>query len=220
MKMSDGNAWIEIVLLAMLAAFIGLRLVSVLGKRTGQERPIGESFRPSAEVVPAARREADRPARGKLVLPAGTDAALQPVLEEISAADPGFVPQQFLDGARFAYGMILEAFWAGNVGSLHSLASDEVIDNLNAAIEARGHGTLDNRLVAIDAAIIHSAELIGTMVEMTVRFTARVATGEGETTSHDLWTFSRLAGSPDPAWVLIATDNEADSSDMLPDHLD
>jgi predicted lipid-binding transport protein (Tim44 family) len=218
MKMSDGNAWIEIVLLAMLAAFIGLRLVSVLGKRTGQERPIGESFRPSAEVVPAARREADRPVRGKLVLPAGTDAALQPVLEDIAAADAGFVPQKFLDGARAAYGMILEAFWAGNVGSLHGLASDEVLDNLNAAIEARGHGALDNQLVAIDSAVIHAADLIGTMVEMTVRFTARVATAEGETVSHDLWTFSRLAGSPDPAWVLIATDNEADSSDMLPDH--
>jgi len=218
--MSDGNAWIEIVLLAMLAAFIGLRLVSVLGKRTGQERPIGDSFRPSAEVVAAPRREADRPVRGKLVLPAGTDAALQPVLEDIAAADQGFVPQKFLDGARYAYSMILEAFWAGNVGSLHGLASDEVLDNLNAAIEARGHGALNNRLVAIDAATIHSADLIGSMVEMTVRFTARVATAEGETTSHDLWTFSRLAGSPDPAWVLIATDNEADSSDMLPDHLD
>lgn len=218
--MSDGNAWIEIVLLAMLAAFIGLRLVSVLGKRTGQERPIGDSFRPSTEVVPAPRREADRPARGRLVLPAGTDAALRPVLEDIAAADAGFAPQKFLDGARFAYGMILEAFWAGNVGSLHALASDEVIDNLNGAIEARGNAALDNRLVAIDSAVIHSADLIGNMVEMTVRFAARVATAAGETNSHDLWTFSRLAGSPDPAWVLIATDNEADSSEMLPDHLD
>jgi predicted lipid-binding transport protein (Tim44 family) len=220
MMMSDGNAWIEIVLLAMLAAFIGLRLVSVLGKRTGQERPIGDSFRPSAEVVPAPRREADRPVRGRLVLPAGTDAALQPILEDIAAADPGFAPEKFLDGARFAYGMILEAFWADNLGSLHGLASDEVLDNLGAAIEGRNGMRLGNTLVAVDAAIIHAADLVGNMIEMTVRFSARVSTADGETESRDLWTFSRLAGSLDPAWVLIATDNEADSSEMLPDHLD
>ena len=50
--MSDGSSWIEIVLLAMLAAFIGLRLVSVLGKRTGHEPPVGpqvgDAFRPGA----------------------------------------------------------------------------------------------------------------------------------------------------------------------------
>ena len=218
--MSDGNAWIEIVLLAMLAAFIGLRLVSVLGKRTGQERPIGDSFRPSAEVVQSPRREIDRPARGRMVMPAGTDPALQPVLEEIAAADPAFAPDKFIDGARSAYAIILNGFWANEMSALHGLASDEVLDNLGAAIEARGGGHLPNQLAGIDAAVINGANLVGTMIEITVRFSARVSMAEGETESHDLWTFSRLAGSLDPAWVLIATDNEADSSEMLPDLLD
>lgn len=218
--MSDDNAWIEIVLLAMLAAFIGLRLVSVLGKRTGQEHPIGDNFRPTAEIQPPPRRKADRAPRGRVVLPAGTDPALLPALEDIAGADAGFVPASFLDGARFAYGMILDAFWAGNLGALYGLAADDVQDNLAAAIEARGGGKLNNRLVAIDDAAISAADMIGSMIELTVRFTARVSTVDGETTSHDLWTFSRLAGSADPAWVLIATDNEADSSDMLPDHTD
>ncbi|WP_353216695.1 Tim44/TimA family putative adaptor protein [Sandarakinorhabdus sp.] len=218
--MSDDSAWIEIVLLAMLAAFIGLRLVSVLGKRTGQERPIGDNFRPAAEVQSPQRREADRPPRGRLVLPAGTDPALLPALEDIAGADAGFAPAKFLDGARSAYGMILGAFWAGNLEPLHGLAADDVQDNLAAAIEARGGHKLGNRLVAIDDATISAADMIGNMIELTVRFTARVAAPDGETTSHDLWTFSRLAGNADPAWVLIATDNEADSGDMLPDHTD
>jgi predicted lipid-binding transport protein (Tim44 family) len=51
-----------------------------------------------------------------------------------------------------------------------------------------------------------------------VHFTARVATDAGETETRDLWTFSRLAGNADPAWVLIATDNLDDSSDLPPDH--
>ena len=168
MMMADGNAWIEIVLLAMLAAFIGLRLVSVLGKRTGPERPaerpIGDSFRPSAELLPPARREAERPARGQMTLPPGTDRALLPALEAIAEADAGFAPDRFLAGARAAYGMILEAFWSGDLSPLRGLASDEVLDNLAAAIEARGGGAMNNRLAAIDSITIHAAELVGTMV--------------------------------------------------------
>lgn len=216
--MADGNAWIEIVLLAMLAAFIGLRLVSVLGKRTGQERPIGESFRPTAEITAPPRREPQRPARGQLVLPPGTDQALLPALEAVADADAGFAPDKFLGGARAAYAMILEAFWAGDLSPLHGLVSDEVHDNLAAAIAARPAPRLANRLVGIGAVTIHSAELVNQMVEVTVRFAARIATAEGETETRDLWTFSRLAGSPDPAWVLIATDNEDDSEQMPPDH--
>jgi predicted lipid-binding transport protein (Tim44 family) len=217
-KMADGNAWIEIVLLAMLAAFIGLRLVSVLGKRTGQERPIGDSFRAPAEVTAPPRREAERPARGQLQLPPGTDGALRGALEDIADADMAFVPEKFLAGARNVYQMVLEAFWAGNTSSLTGLASDEILDNLAAAVEAREGAPLPNRLIAINGATLHAAALVGQMVEITVRFTARIGTADGETETRDLWTFSRLAGNADPSWVLIATDNEDDSADLPPDH--
>lgn len=217
--MSDGNAWIEIVLLAMLAAFIGLRLVSVLGKRTGQERPIGDSFSPSAEITAPPRRESDRPVRGKLVVPPGTDRRLLPALEAVADADAGFAPDRFIAGARSAYGMILEAFWSGDLSSLTGLVSDEVHGNLSAAVSARGGGSLPNRLVSVGAVTIQDAHIVNQMVEVTVRLVARVASAEDEIETRDLWTFSRLAGSSDPAWVLIATDNEDDSEQMPPDHL-
>ncbi|MCU0892233.1 MAG: Tim44/TimA family putative adaptor protein [Sandarakinorhabdus sp.] len=216
--MSDGNAWVEIVLLAMLAAFIGLRLVSVLGKRTGQERPIGESFRAPAEVTAPPRREAERPARGELILPPGTDSSLRAALEDIADADAGFVPDRFLDGARSVYQMVLEAFWAGDLKGLTGLASDEILDNLGAAVTARDGAALPNSLIGIESATLHGAALVGQMVEITVRFVARINTADGETQTRDLWTFSRLAGNADPAWVLIATDNEDDSADLPPDH--
>jgi len=216
--MSDGNAWVEIVLLAMLAAFIGLRLVSVLGKRTGQERPIGESFRAPAEVTAPPRREAERPARGELILPPGTDSSLRAALEDIADADAGFVPDRFLDGARSVYQMVLEAFWAGDLKGLTGLASDEILDNLGAAVTARDGAALPNSLIGIESATLHGAALVGQMVEITVRFVARIGTADGETQTRDLWTFSRLAGNADPAWVLIATDNEDDSADLPPDH--
>lgn len=221
--MSEGSGWIEIVLLALLAAFIGLRLVSVLGKRTGPERPaerpMGDAFRPSAEVTALPRREPERPVRGQLALPPGTDPGLLPALEAVADADPGFAPDRFLNGARSAYAMILAAFWSGDLSGLTSLVSDEVHGNLLAATEARGGESLPNRLVSVGAVTLHDAHVVGQMVEVTVRFVARIAGADGETETRDLWTFSRLAGNADPAWVLIATDNEEDSDQMPPDHL-
>jgi len=217
--MSEGSGWVEIVLLALLAAFIGLRLVSVLGKRTGQERPIGDAFRPSAEVTAPPRREATNPVRGQLLLPPGTDRGLLPALEAVADADPGFAPDRFLAGAHSAYGLILEAFWTGDLSSLTGLVSDEVHHNLSNAIEARGGGSLPNRLAGLGAVALRDATVVGQMVEVTVGFVARIATSDGEIETRDLWTFSRLAGNTDPAWVLIATDNEDDSDQMPPDHL-
>ena len=217
--MTEGSGWVEIVLLALLAAFIGLRLVSVLGKRTGQERPIGDSFRPSAEVTAPPRRQAERPVRGQLLLPPGTDRSLLPALEAVADADPGFAPDRFLAGARSAYASILDAFWSGDLSHLSGLVADEVHHNLTTAIEARGGGPLPNHLVSLGQVTLRDATVVGQMVEVTVGFVARIATADSEIETRDLWTFSRLAGSTDPSWVLIATDNEDDSDQMPPDLL-
>ncbi len=208
--MSDGSSWIEIVLLAMLAAFIGLRLVSVLGKRTGPERPVVDSFRPGVpEIIPAANRAPDARNRDLVAVPAGTDADLAPSLQAVADADPSFNPDQFVDGARAAYGMILAAFWSGNVSAMDGLVSDEVQENFATAIEDREGARLDNRVIAIDSAAITGAEMIGQMAEVTVRFVARISSNGTEAApATDVWTFSRHAGSREPAWLLIATDDE------------
>jgi len=208
--MEEGSAWIEIVLLAMLAAFIGLRLVSVLGKRTGQERPVVDSFRPGVpEITPVANRTPDARSRDLVAVPAGTDADLAPSLQAIADADPSFNPDQFVGGARAAYGMILAAFWSGNVSAMDGLVSDEVQENFATAIEDREGARLDNRVIAIDSAAIIGAEMIGQMAEVTVRFVARISSNGTETApATDVWTFSRHAGSREPAWLLIATDDE------------
>jgi predicted lipid-binding transport protein (Tim44 family) len=212
--MSDGSSWIEIVLLAMLAAFIGLRLVSVLGKRTGHEPPVGpkvgDAFRPSAPeraLTPAANNDARL--RGEIAVPAGTDSDLAPALQALATADPTFNPAQFVAGARAAYAMILEAFWAGHSGAMDGLVSDEVQDNFAAAIEERSGSRLPNKLINIDSAAITGAEMVGQMAEVTVRFVTRISSNGTEVApSTDIWTFSRHVGSRDPNWLLIATDDE------------
>lgn len=221
--MADGGSWIEIILLAMLAGFIGLRLVSVLGRRTGSERPVGDQFRgPAAEVLTPSPRGADAPRRGPLELPAGTDAGLAPALEQIAESDRGFDPVRFVGGAKGAYTQILESFWKGELSSLSGLMSDEVYDQFASAVADRqAEGlTIDNRLVRINNVSIVGAQMIGAMAEVTVRFDADIvavtrdkagavlsgSTSDAVPTS-DVWTFSRLAGSQDPNWLLIATDD-------------
>ncbi len=223
--MADGGSWIEIILLAMLAGFIGLRLVSVLGRRTGSERPVGEQFRgPAPEVLTPSPRGSDAPRRGPLELPADTDAGLAPALEAIADADRNFDPVRFIGGAKGAYAQILEAFWRGEMGSLSGLMSDEAFDQFSQAVADRKAAgqTLDNRLVRINRASITAAQMIGAMAEVTVRFDADIvavtrdasgalvagSTSDAAATS-DVWTFSRLATSLDPNWLLIATDDVA-----------
>ncbi|MEY2884223.1 MAG: hypothetical protein RL490_1947, partial [Pseudomonadota bacterium] len=195
---------------AMLAAFIGLRLVSVLGKRTGHERPVGDSFRPGAPEVTAAPapRGTLPAARGDVAIPAGTDSTLGPALQAVADADGEFHPARFLEGASAAYRLILEAFWAADVRALDGLTADDVQDNFATAIADRDGVRLDNRLVGIDSAAITGAEMVGQMAEVTVRFNARVSIAGAATTTVDVWTFSRHVGSREPNWLLIATDDD------------
>lgn len=227
--MSDSGWWVEIVFLAMLAGFIALRLVSVLGRRTGHEKPVTDLYRGGqpgspTDLAPPSGPIADARPPVAIDLPAGTDPSLRRPLQAIADADPRFDPAYFVEGAKSAYRMILEAFWKGDTATLDNLVSDDVLLQFKRAVAAREQEglTLDNRLVRINAAQIVAAQLHGMMAEVTVRFDAdlvavtrdregRVVAGSisDAVETHDLWTFSRHVGTADPNWLLIATDDEA-----------
>ena len=213
---------IEIIFLAMLAGFIALRLVSVLGKRTGHEKPAGDSYaRSTAELAPPPGAPADVRMPVALDMPEGTGPELRAPLQEIAMTEPGFDPRRFLEGARAAYGMILQAFWEGKAEDLDALVSDDVALQFRRAIEMRqAEGLrLENRLLRIDRAQIENVHVQGRMAEITVRFDAdlvavtrdrndNVIAGSlsDAVQTHDVWTFSRHLGAQDPNWLLIATD--------------
>jgi len=220
------SGWVEIFFLAMLAGFIGLRLYHVLGRRTGDEKPVADTFRPAGADVarPANPRRAAPDAPITFDLPADIAPDVRPGLEEVVRADRSFSPERFLAGSQGAYAMTLEAFWKGDLDELADLVSDEMLENFKAAIDARtGSGEkLDNRLLQVDRAQIVGAHMNGTMAELTVRFDAeivsvtrdeegRVIAGDPNQSveTHDLWTFSRHTASSDPAWLLVATDEDA-----------
>jgi predicted lipid-binding transport protein (Tim44 family) len=209
----------EIVLLALVALFVGLRLYAVLGRRTGHEQqPV---LRPEPAAGPdLAQPTADAPPeksdRSGLVYE--DDAA--DGIRAIIAADGSFDVARFLEGAQAAYRMILEAFWKGDQEALADLVGDEVRESFTTAIaerESAGH-RLENRLVAIERAMIEDARLEGRTATVTVRFDADIAAvtrdAKGEVVAgsmsdavetHDIWTFRRVLGSQDPNWLLVET---------------
>ena len=214
---------VGIVLLAMIALFVGLRLYAVLGQRTGHEqRPVTRPEATPGLEPPAPAPESKAPASEPSGLAFGEGAAAG--IRSIISADPGFDVARFLEGAQGAYRMVLEAFWKGDRDELAWLTGDEVRSAFEAAIaerEAAGH-KLDNRLVAIERAAIEDARLQGRTAEIDVRFDAFVAAvtrnAEGEVIAgslsdaiptHDLWTFRRQLDSADPNWVLVDTDEAA-----------
>ena len=215
---------VEIVLLAMIALFVGLRLYAVLGTRTGHEQqPV------SRPEVPA---EAKKPVPAVADVPANTAEPSGLAYEKgaaagigaIITADPTFDVARFIEGAQAAYRMTLEAFWKGDREELAFLANHEVRGAFEAAIDERETAgeTLENRLVAIERAAIEDARLSGKVAEIEVRFDAYIAAvtrnKEGEVVAgslddavptKDLWTFQRDLKSGDPNWRLVETDEAA-----------
>ena len=215
---------VEIVLLAMVAAFLGLRLYSVLGKRTGHEqepvaRPAIDERQPASVRQPVGSREGLSPA--PVIDSPLADSAAQSGLRSIANADRTFDPALFLEGAKSAYGMILEAYWKGDKEQLRFLCDDDVYETFVEAIDARNANgeTLENRLVRIDEARIVDASYDHPMARISVRFDADIAaltrdangaiiggslTDAVET--HDVWTFFRDVKSGDRNWKLDETD--------------
>jgi predicted lipid-binding transport protein (Tim44 family) len=213
-----------IVILALVALFIGLRLYSVLGERTGHEQqPILRPAESDARTAP----QVTQPAVTQPAPVDNGDMAFVPTagpgVRAILAADPSFDVARFVEGAKAAYRMILEAFWKGDLDTLRSHVDAHVYEAFASSVEQREKDglKLDNRLVTIDQAVISEATLDRGIALVTVRFEADIAAvtrnAEGQVVAgsmsdavqtRDMWTFRRDTGSRDPNWLLIETDEE------------
>jgi len=215
-----------IVILALVALFIGLRLYSVLGERTGHEQPILKPADPEQAEARVEPRAATRPSAS----PAATDPddmaylpTAGPAIRALLASDPSFDVARFLEGSKAAYRLILEAFWKGDLEAMRAYVDNHVFETFSSAVEQRSKDglVLDNRLVAIEQALVAGAELDGSVALVTVRFEADIAAvtrnAAGEVVAgslsdaiqtRDRWTFRRDIASRDPNWLLVETDEE------------
>lgn len=211
----------SIVLLAMIAAFLGMRLYSVLGKRTGHEQePVLPRRDERAAPTPVRLEDGETP----VAAPGQADAAglvyepaAEPGLRALFAADRDFDAGRFMEGAEAAYRMILEAYWAGDRETLRDLCDDDSYDAFVSAIDARAARgeTLENRLIGIDSARITAVEVGRSEARITVHYQADISAvtrdADGKliagsmsdaAQTNDLWTFRRAVSSSDPNWLL------------------
>jgi predicted lipid-binding transport protein (Tim44 family) len=217
------------------AVIIFIQLRSVLGKRTGHERPPQDQMArrdeagaseglddPKVVTLPRRGRENAEPDMfGAVDAYAEPGTELNAGLREVVTADPSFAPKDFVGGATTAYEMIVTAYADGDRKTLKGLLSREVYEGFVAAIEdreARGE-TVRSNFVGIDKAAIIQAEMKGSEANITLRIISQLISAtldkDGEVIDGDLvevadvndvWTFARDTRSRDPNWRLIATE--------------
>ena len=223
--MSEGFAYIDILFFAMVAAFIALRLRSVLGRRTGHERRRAADFanpRPNgaSDNVVALPDRSGAVQETEAGIADVADSGVKTGLTRIRLADHHFDLRQFLNGARSAFETIVEAYGAGDKKALRPLLADNVFEGFAAAIDHREAGgqTLESQLIAIRGADVVAAGLEDTSARIGVRFTSEqvnvvrnrdgsVADGDPGVAEDviDIWTFERDVRSTDPNWTLVET---------------
>src|SRR5690606_29889903 len=193
-RMDDGLTLLNIILLAV-AVGVFLKLRSVLGRRTGHERPPFDPYSQTGSVpekntgndkvvtLPTRPREAGnidaagdpfagtaRAFRWRGVAEEGSPLAAK--LDDVAAMDRSFTADGFLTGARMAYEMIVTAFAAGDRASLKPLLGDDVYRSFDAALAEREAKdlTVDQSFIGIDKAKITDAAISGSRVRITVAF--------------------------------------------------
>ena len=225
--MSNGFQFFDIILLALIAGFVILRLRGVLGKRTGHEPrqprdPLGSS--PALDEDIAAAEDDDEtvvrlPGRNGQEIP--TETALGAGLTQIKLADSHFDAADFVEKAENAFEFIVMNFADGTAAKLKPLLSKEVFEGFSSAIKERERKgeTLETNLVRIKDAVLLEAGMSGRTASITVKYTTEqinvtrdkegeVVDGDPDRISEvvDVWTYERNTRSSDPNWALAATE--------------
>jgi len=223
----------DILIFAVIAAFLIYRLNAVLGTRNGAERSRPNPFaaadvqpRPlapvaAARILPAPAPERQLSGSGQFIdAEADKDGRVSTGLSEIAAADGTFEVTSFMQGARSAFEMIVGAYSKGDLAALKPLVTPKLYGDFASGqrtLAEAGH-TSETIIHRIKSARLSEAHLGGTMAYLTVRFeveeTAFTKDKSGAVVSgnpdrifdvEDIWTFTRDIRSADPNWTLIET---------------
>lgn len=227
------------ILLLAVALVVFWRLKSVLGTRTGTEKPPVDPFEtkrtdaprgqeangsvlrfPQSQPAPSTEAADREPAAPIWTGYAEAGSPLAASLEQIVESDPSFTPRSFVEGAKMAYEMIIDAFAKGDKAALKNLLSKEVFEGFARAIDDRdAQGQrVESRFVGIDEATIQAATLIGTKATITMQFVSELITATYDKAGEvidgdakeirevtDVWSFERDVSSRNPNWKLVAT---------------
>lgn len=187
----------NIIILAV-AVIIFFRLRSVLGTRTGSEKPFDPFAGEADDTETSSDNVVPLPGRNKpaAINPPDADdddeeerkpvwqgfarkgSAVAKGIENLVQADNAFSPGEFLGGARMAYEMIVDAFAEGDKQALKPLLSREVYDGFVAAIDERKklNHTLESKFVGINKADISKINLTGGEAQVSIKFVSDLIT--------------------------------------------
>ena len=215
--------FIDIVLFAMIAAFLILRLRSVLGKH----RNSGEGkSNLGLHTLTQSHKTEKQPAEGdskeeSKIEPQNSEKDNDGVdLVEIQRAIPGFEKGDFLAGVRAAFEIIVNSFSSGDKEKLAGLLSDEVFNNFSSAItdrERQGHVSVSSLIRIIDTVLLEAnisdgsvlltVKILSEQINATKGEQGEVVDGNPDLVLEvaDIWTFAKEIESPDPNWRLVAT---------------
>jgi predicted lipid-binding transport protein (Tim44 family) len=222
----ENSQLLSILLIAMVAGIILFRLFTVLGRRTGNERPRPNPFQRAgtAPDTGVAERVVTLPGRtGDSSSSTTADPVAQGLLD-IKLADRGFETDHFLEGARKAYEMIVIAFAKDDRAALRPLLGDDVYGAFDSVIAAREgkQEKVDFTFVGLREAKVTGAQMKKNFAEITVSFAAQFISATKDASGAiidgdpkavrdvvDVWTFERNVRASDPNWRLVATSGEA-----------
>lgn len=200
-----GIILIDVLILAAVALFVLSRLYVALGRDDGP--PTGRT-RTRPQTGPTEGPMGTRPSKPaepsnvRKLRPAFAGPAAEG-LEAIYKADNSFDPDQFTNGAREAYKVIIAAFAAGDRTALKPLLDDDVYEAWDDAITQREASGVDPfNLLRIRKLDIDDAEMDGDIARVMIRYEAELGDGESVRTARDIWTFKREVTSPNPNWLL------------------
>ena len=209
--------FIDILIFAVIAVLLVLRLRSVLGQKTGYEDPVRgkESAERFEQKLSSVRHDVEvGPNEGK-----GIDA--------LQRADPSFDEAQFIEGAKAAFGMILSAYAEGDLAQLKRLLSYDLLQSFTKSIQQRvsDSETLEIKIEGISDVRILNAQVFDNVASIKVDFhsvqTRTITDGDGNVIEDegvgklelvDIWTFERDLTLSDPNWKLAETESQDDEA--------
>ena len=213
---------LEFIVLFAIAAFLLFKLRSVIGTRTGFEPPSTPAGRGADRAGPEAARPTEEDDEIEAAAMRALDEDARAAMAEIRKVEPGFSLEEFLHGARAAYEMILTAYEEGDRATLQDLLTPDVYAAFEGVIASRERDGLkvDSRFIGVRDLKVDSLRFDDDTAEadLTLRFVGEMITAvrdaegrivEGDPNEirrqTDVWTFSRVMGSPNPNWLLSAT---------------
>lgn len=234
---------IDLLIYIVIAAVLVIWLRNTLGTRHGEERDrsaaldqLEKKIQDNGKIVDITDQVTfvDETALASLkgVSFEGDDAASE--IADLCRFDPRFDVREFVEGAREAFPMIVEAFAKGDLRTLKDLLAPSVYESFEQAVEdriSRGE-TVSTEIHAVKTVKIMQVKRIESMVFIKLRFIAdetcvirdregAVLSGNPDriTTMNDVWTFGRDVRSKDPTWFLYETadDVKEDLKTPVPD---